>query len=149
MKKNLIFFLFFCFILNAHSEDTEWVDLGKSALGSWNIYVDKNSILKVDDMIFAAKTYQDFKVTQNGIDLYDSDGKRRYITELKYRSSRSVYLYDCQKKMIGLIETRYFSKDKPNQKDLVLKNEIKDPIWTKFIIEKKYYGYKYRSYAFF
>ena len=92
-------------------------------------------------MIFAAKTYQDFKVTQNGIDLYDSDGKRRYITELKYRSSRSVYLYDCQKKMIGLIETRYFSKDKPNQKDLVLKNEIKDPIWTKFIIEKKFFDY--------
>ena len=57
-------------------------------MGKWNIFIDKESIKKMDDGIFIAITYQDLGVLQQGIDEYD---------EKKNENNRQLTLKIAQK----------------------------------------------------
>lgn len=141
IKKNLLILaLFTITISNAYAE-RNWINLGNSALGKWNIFIDKDSIKKMDDGIYVAITYQDLGVLQQGVDEYDEKGNHKFNKMIKYRSYRSIDLYDCKKKMIGHIETRYYKGEKPNKDTLVLSRKEENPIWLKVIIEKKIFNF--------
>jgi hypothetical protein len=127
-------------VIPAHAE-RNWINLGRSTLGPWDIFVDKDSIRKMDDNVYAAISYQDLGVVQRGLDEFDSKGRSIFNTKIRYRSYRSIGLYDCKNNLTGHLETRYYLGSKPSKETLVHVKKESDPVWLNIIVEPKIFNY--------
>lgn len=129
---------------NVYAERT-WVNLGKSALGPWKIFIDSSSLKEVEPHVYAAVTYEDLGVLQRGLDEYDSKGNHSYNTRIRYRTYSSLDVYDCKNKRIANIQTRYYTGDKPSKSGLVHRIKEENPIWSSDILEPKFFAYVCRD----
>jgi hypothetical protein len=112
--------------------------LGKSEMGLWKNYVDLDTLKKCcDNKYVTAVIYTVHTVLQNGIDIYDDKGNRSYNTNLKTQSSAKSMLFDCDKKMVAILQKRYFKTAMPTG-DIVYEIKEKSP----FMVELKYFPEK-------
>jgi len=119
--------------------EREWVNWGRSELGPWLIFVDKESVREVEPTIYAAITYLDLGVLQRGLDEYDVNGKHSCNTRIRYRSYRSIDLYDCRSRKTATIPTRYYRSERPSREGLIHKVDREDPVWSTQILEPKFF----------
>jgi hypothetical protein len=116
------------------SEDTNWVSIGESALGPWQVYVDAESLKKDSNGHVHFAVLDDHRVTQQGIDRVDSNGEMHYDTRFKYRSTISYYVLDCERHLEVFLRIRYFAGDMGTGR-LILDEKESDPIWTDLLFE--------------
>ena len=140
MKSLLFFLTSFIFGASCLAAEKDWVFVGRSAIGTWSIYVNRNTIREVETKVFMAEVLEDHKVQQMGIDIDDKNNKTHFYTNYKHRSSKSIEVFDCSKKMTGLLKANYYEGPMATGK-LVYKYKETDPLWSKLIIEKGVFNY--------
>jgi len=132
--------LFLCACFNAYGSERDWVLLGNSDFGNWNIYIDSKSIKHQEANIYSAVSFQDMGVMQEGIDKLDSNGHLIYDMSKHYRSSMAVSVYDCSNRVSTYIVIKYYTSAKPDKNYLVYTENNDNPIMTN-VYESRAFNY--------
>lgn len=128
----------FCVLLllcgSIPAAQSNWVPLGQSSLGKWQIYIESNSVHTDANGYVSVLVLDDYRVTQTGVDFVDSSGHMFRDEEHRYRSSVTRYLLDCAKRRERMLQMRYYAGDMGTGALVLLENET-DPIWTDLLFD--------------
>ena len=114
------------------AEEFDWISIGKSGMGPWQMYIDSVSIRTDEDGHVRVTVLDDHRVTQMGIDRVNNRGEMYYDTKYKPRSTITEYVLDCENQREVSLRTRYFDGDMGKGR-LLLDDLDSEPFWTDFL----------------
>lgn len=112
--------------------DGDWIPIGESGLGPWQIYVGAESLKTDSNGHVRVAVLDDHRVAMQGVDRVNSSGEMYYDTRFKHRSSITSYVLDCENRREVLLRVRYYAGDLGTG-TLVLEEKESEPMWTDFL----------------
>lgn len=117
------------------SAQNQWIRVGQSNIGPWQIYVKEGSVRKDAKGHVHAVVLDDHRVTIRGVDRFDDDGNISHTdTRYPHRSTVSNYVLDCARREEVFLRIRYYAGDMGAGR-LVLDEKESEPYWSDILFD--------------